>query len=145
MRASDDDRERVTERLRQAAAEGRLLGHELEERIARALRARTYGELDETVSDLPGTPAKRSRSRQLARSHPVAAVAIVGATALVVAMVVAVMVAWLLMAWGMWLMIALIVMATRRGGHHERHHHHGGGGRPDGGFGPRTHPGGDRW
>src|SRR5208283_2062785 len=108
MRASDADREHVTERLRQAAAEGRLLASELEERLARALRAKTYGELDATVADLPGTRmAKRSRTHELARSHPLTAVALVGAVTVAVVVVVAVMIAWLLMAWGMWLMIAL--------------------------------------
>lgn len=75
--ASDADRERVAERLRQAATEGRIMAHELEERLARALRARTYGELDLLVDDLPrsASPARhRSTSLSLARSHPVAAV-----------------------------------------------------------------------
>jgi hypothetical protein len=75
--ASDADREGVAERLRQAAAEGRILAHELEERVARALRARTYGELDLLVADLPGSPAptrSRSRTLSLAGAHPVAAV-----------------------------------------------------------------------
>ncbi len=53
LRASDADRERIAERLRHATADGRLHAHELEERLARALRARTYGELDAVVSDLP--------------------------------------------------------------------------------------------
>ncbi len=142
MRASDEDREAVTERLRQAAAEGRLLAHELEERLARALRARTYGELDATVADLPGgTPARHSRSRELVRAHPIAAVALVGGTVVVVAVVVAVILAWLLMAWGLWLMIALIVMGTRRS-HGGRH---GPPGTPHGGrLGPRPHAGWDR-
>src|SRR2546430_963225 len=62
LRASDADREAVAERLRNAAAEGRLLAHELEERVARALRASTYGELDAVVVDLPRAPlAPRSR------------------------------------------------------------------------------------
>jgi hypothetical protein len=55
MLASDADRERVADRLRQAATEGRILAEELEERVSRALRARTYGELDELVADLPGS------------------------------------------------------------------------------------------
>ncbi len=43
----------VAERLRAAAAEGRIVAEELEERLASALRARTYGELDALVADLP--------------------------------------------------------------------------------------------
>lgn len=143
MRASDADRERVAERLRQAAGEGRLLAHELEERIGRALRAQTYGELDATVSDLPsGPPAKRTRSRELVRAHPLATVAIAGAVAVTVAVVVLVVVAWLLMAWGVWLVLAMIFMASRRGGRHDRRHPDG---RGSGGLGARTQAGGHRW
>ena len=46
LRASDSDREVVVKRLHAAAAEGRIVAEELEERLASALRARTYGELD---------------------------------------------------------------------------------------------------
>lgn len=55
LRAADSDREAVTERLRRAAAEGRLEPDELEDRVHTALRARTYGELDRVVADLPAT------------------------------------------------------------------------------------------
>lgn len=65
LRASDSDREDVAERLRAATAEGRLLAGELEERLEVALRARTYGELDALVVDLPvpraTVPATRRR------------------------------------------------------------------------------------
>jgi hypothetical protein len=63
LRASDADREQVAERLRHAAAEGRLLAEEFEERLGTALSARTYGELDAIVSDLPSAsvgPSRRS-------------------------------------------------------------------------------------
>lgn len=56
LRASDADRDAVTERLREAAGEGRLEPDELEERVDRALRARTYGELACLVADLPRQP-----------------------------------------------------------------------------------------
>jgi uncharacterized RDD family membrane protein YckC len=54
LRASDRDREEVVERLREAAAEGRLTATELDERLAVALSAATYGELDTLTGDLPG-------------------------------------------------------------------------------------------
>ncbi len=57
LRASDSDRDDVVERLRAAAAEGRLLVAELEERLEVALHARTYGELDALLVDLPAAPA----------------------------------------------------------------------------------------
>jgi hypothetical protein len=53
LRAADADRERVAERLRTAAGEGRLSADELEQRVEAALGARTYAELDALVADLP--------------------------------------------------------------------------------------------
>jgi Domain of unknown function (DUF1707) len=65
LRASDEDRERIADRLRHAAAEGRLLSEELEQRLTTALRARTYGELDSVVADLPGDkPSRHGGSRK---------------------------------------------------------------------------------
>lgn len=63
LRASDADRDAVAERLRQAAVEGRLEPHELEERLHTALRARTYGELDRVMIDLPRRTPPRTRPR----------------------------------------------------------------------------------
>jgi Domain of unknown function (DUF1707)/2TM domain len=57
LRASDADRERVAERLRAAAGEGRLTAEELEERLERAFSGRTEGELVPLVADLPLAPA----------------------------------------------------------------------------------------
>ncbi|MET9110002.1 DUF1707 SHOCT-like domain-containing protein [Streptomyces zhihengii] len=53
MRASDTERERVAERLRDAVAEGRLDMEEFEQRLDAAYRARTHGELTPLVADLP--------------------------------------------------------------------------------------------
>ena len=68
MRASDADRERVTECLRKAAGEGRLEADELEQRLEAALSARTYGELDAVEADLPR--GARPRTRRGRRRHP---------------------------------------------------------------------------
>ena len=54
LRASHEDRDRVVELLRVAAGDGRLSAEELDERVERALNARTYGELSGLVDDLPG-------------------------------------------------------------------------------------------
>ncbi|MFE0509746.1 DUF1707 domain-containing protein [Streptomyces sp. NPDC058964] len=54
LRASDADRERVAEVLRDALAEGRLDMEEFEERLEAAYKARTYGELTPITRDLPG-------------------------------------------------------------------------------------------
>ena len=64
LRASDSDREDVAERLRAATAEGRLLAGELEERLEVAFRARTYGELDALVVDLPAPPSTVPSTRR---------------------------------------------------------------------------------
>jgi len=53
LRASDDDRERVADVLRQAAGEGRLTLAELQDRLEALYAAKTYGELEPVVSDLP--------------------------------------------------------------------------------------------
>jgi Domain of unknown function (DUF1707) len=53
IRTSDADRERVTARLRDHFAEGRLTREELDERVTAALNARTFGELRRVLVDLP--------------------------------------------------------------------------------------------
>ncbi|MDN3350986.1 DUF1707 domain-containing protein [Actinomadura sp. DC4] len=60
MRASDADRDRVADQLREALAEGRLTADEHAERLDAAYQAKTYAELAPIVHDLPatgGTPA----------------------------------------------------------------------------------------
>jgi hypothetical protein len=118
LRASDADRDGVVDRLRHAAGEGRLAAHELEQRIAAALGAQTYGELDATVSDLPSAQAP-SRRRSTA-GHAVAAVRAHPALLLVaipiVMMVVAVMIA-VTMVWAAVTVLAL-VLGHRRAMYH---------------------------
>jgi len=63
VRASDADRERIVEQLRQHTADGRLTMDEFEERMAAAYAAKTYRELAELTRDLPvdlGTGSGRS-------------------------------------------------------------------------------------
>jgi hypothetical protein len=68
--ASDADRERVAERLRGAAGEGRLTPAELEERLEGAFSARTEAELEPLVADLPLPPrAPRPRDRTHERTY----------------------------------------------------------------------------
>jgi len=59
MRASDQDRERVAEVLRDAAGEGRLDMGELDERLDAVYSARTYAELEPIINDLPQTGTAR--------------------------------------------------------------------------------------
>ena len=107
LRASDADRDATAERLRRAAVEGRLEPDELEERLHAALRARTYGDLERLVADLPEQtrPWERRRIRTPANLGGVAAVALrVAFTLAVIAAaltVAAVMAAW----WIVWAVI----------------------------------------
>jgi hypothetical protein len=61
LRASDDDREKLAERLRHAATEGRLSVDELGQRLDAVYAARTMAELDKLVSDLPVSRAHERR------------------------------------------------------------------------------------
>jgi hypothetical protein len=70
MRASDSDRDRVAELLREAAAEGRLSLDELDERLDVLYKTKTYAELEPITADLPS-----------AGSHPVPAPAGAGSRA----------------------------------------------------------------
>ena len=53
IRASDAERDAVIEMLRRHTADGRLTMAEFEERVAEALAARTRGELDPVLRELP--------------------------------------------------------------------------------------------
>jgi hypothetical protein len=53
LRASDADRDRTAALLREHHAVGRLTGEEFEERLGKVFAARTLGELDALLADLP--------------------------------------------------------------------------------------------
>lgn len=57
LRASHEDRDQVVEQLRVAAGDGRLAPEELDERLELALTARTHGELEVLLWDLPSVPS----------------------------------------------------------------------------------------
>jgi hypothetical protein len=69
VRASDADRERVAKLLSDHAAAGRLTPEELDERLDAAYAARTNGELDALLDDLPARPGPPARdpAREVAR------------------------------------------------------------------------------
>ncbi len=76
LRASHADRDQVVELLRVAAGDGRLSAEELDERLERALTARTYAELAALTADLPGAAvvppgagAVSALPKDLARIH----------------------------------------------------------------------------
>lgn len=57
MRVSDSERDETAEQLTEHFAAGRLDHSEFAERTEKALSARTRGELDEVLLDLPAVPA----------------------------------------------------------------------------------------
>lgn len=139
LRASDEDRERIADRLRHATAEGRLHAHELEERLAKALRARTYGELDDVVSDLPGDRVARRPSSAVADwVHPAVALAIAVPLAIVAVAVVLAMALFVLSGvfavWMLWMVVGWWFFGHR---HHHYRRHRRRGGPPSGLGGPR--------
>src|SRR5829696_9275392 len=79
LRASDAEREHHAELLREHAAQGRLTVNELEERLDRVYTARTRGELEPIVADLPAAkppPAPRQRRRPRVRPELVPFIAV---------------------------------------------------------------------
>jgi hypothetical protein len=59
MRASDDDRQQVVDRLRAAVEDGRLRMDEFTERVGLAYQAVTYGDLVKLHADLPAASPER--------------------------------------------------------------------------------------
>ncbi|WP_149826479.1 DUF1707 SHOCT-like domain-containing protein [Streptomyces tailanensis] len=60
LRASDADRDRITDILRDALAEGRLTAEEHAERVEGVLATKTVGELDAFIRDLPAAHAPKA-------------------------------------------------------------------------------------
>lgn len=90
--ASDAERERVTQRLREAAVEGRLTLAESDERQASAYAARTRDELVPLVADLPGShrPSRPPRGPMTPRARRM----FTAHAAVTAAVVVALVIAW---------------------------------------------------
>lgn len=63
LRVGDADREQVAEILRDQHVAGRIDTEELQERLDRCYAAKTYGELDAVVADLPARVDARRPSR----------------------------------------------------------------------------------
>ena len=120
LRASDADRDQIVERLRHAATEGRIAAEELEQRVSAALKARTYGDLEATVADLPrdrerSGPRERTPARRAAagwaltavRSNPWLIVFTIPVLAVTAAMLVAITIVWAVM------MVVVMVLGGR--------------------------------
>jgi len=67
IRASDADRDRAATLLREHHAAGRLSPEEFTDRLEQALRAKTVGEIDSLLSDLPGIDLYRLPDAALTR------------------------------------------------------------------------------
>jgi Flp pilus assembly protein TadB len=130
LRASDADRDAVAERLRAAAVEGRLDADELEQRVHVALRARTYGQLQQLLDDLPDAPRSwRGRPRVAGRPTTTAVVLAVRLLAFLVIATVVIAVTVLAAAWWMlWVVVWFVMCGRHRRFASPRRRH--GGGRP---------------
>src|SRR5437763_4850933 len=67
IRASDADRDRTAALLREHHAAGRLTAEEFNERLDKTFAAKTLGDLDELLSDLPGIDLYRLPDHGLRR------------------------------------------------------------------------------
>ncbi|MGF1343815.1 DUF1707 SHOCT-like domain-containing protein [Streptomyces flavovirens] len=69
IRASDADRDRIADILREAMAEGRLTADEHAERVDLVYRAKTMGELEPLVRDLPASGVAGAAGRPAASPY----------------------------------------------------------------------------
>jgi hypothetical protein len=70
IRASDADRDRATAMLREHHAAGRLTAEEFHDRMDQALEAKTLGEIDELMADLPAIDLYQLPDASLRRIQP---------------------------------------------------------------------------
>ncbi len=118
MRASDADRDAVAADLSEHFQAGRLTAAELDERMGRALSARTWGELRELSVDLPAAGSARqlpaagsAGARRLPSSVRVAQPLL---TALAGLAVIALVLVLAHAGWGMiWLLVPALIIARR--------------------------------
>jgi hypothetical protein len=70
IRASDADRDRVASLLREHHAAGRLTAEEFHERLEAAYAAKTLGQLDELLADLPAIDLYELPDATMRRNWP---------------------------------------------------------------------------
>ena len=117
LRASDADRDAVAERLRAAAVEGRLDAEELEQRVHVALRARTYGQLQQLLDDLPDVPRSWRGGRPRVAVRPTTAAVVLAVRLLVFLVAVTVVIAVMVLAaawWMLWVVVWFAVCGRHR-------------------------------
>jgi hypothetical protein len=144
MRVSDSERERVAQFLREQSLEGRLDHEELEDRLGLAYAAKTVGQLEDLIEDLPHrrVPSRPQHDRQPVRykGHPPIPLVVllceigliampglaVGGMAVVFAVSIGMMalVFGLGFAFGPFILIGLLVSRAFRRRPPQRRHHH---------------------
>ena len=118
LRVSDAEREAVTDRLAEHFAAGRLDQAEFDDRVERAMSAKTRADLSGLFSDLPETGAPAVPEHVRRRRHPVLLAAL-----LIVAVVATAHILWWIAVPVLWigLMVVVVLAVTGRFGHHHPH------------------------
>jgi Domain of unknown function (DUF1707) len=107
LRVSDAERQEVTDRLAQHFGDGRLDQAEFDERVGKAMSAKTRADLNGLFDDLPetGAPAAVTDQPRRRRRHPVLLIALIVLIAIAAGHVVFPLL-WI------GLLVALVLMAT---------------------------------
>ena len=122
LRVSDAERQAVTDRLAEHFGDGRLDQAEFDERVDRAMNAKTRADLAGLFDDLPetGAPAVPERPRHR-RRHPILTIALlVLITVAAVHAVAAMFVPWLWIGF----LAVILLFATGTIGHSRHSHDH---------------------
>ena len=114
LRVSDAERQAVTDRLAEHFADGRLDRAEFDDRVGRAMNAKTRADLSGLFTDLPetGAPAVADHPLGRRRRHPVMLLVLL--VLLIMAPALAVL-PWL---WIAFLVVALLFVTGTLGRHH---------------------------
>ena len=118
LRASDAERDAVVTELAEHLQDGRLLADEFDERVGRAVNARTRGDLDGLLTDLPRpVPAPPPAPPRARLPFPLVAIAIFVTGMVLLGGIGRAAAAgghpvWAI--WWLWWLIPVAIVATRR-------------------------------
>jgi cation transport ATPase len=121
FRASDADRDRAAQQIREHFAAGRLTEDEMTERVEAAYAARTESELRGLLLDLPQLPATRAEQRaELAARRRHLQRRLIQQTGGGLALVVVCVAVWLINGaqgqfWPVWVMLIVLLPLIRNG------------------------------
>jgi Domain of unknown function (DUF1707) len=121
LRASDADRDRAAQQLREHFAAGRLTEEEMVERVEAAYAARTDAELGRLLHDLPQLPVTRAEQRaELAERRRHLQRRMLQQTGGGIALVVVCVSIWLIdgaqgQFWPVWVMLLVLLPLIRNG------------------------------